>query len=105
VTSGPNYNEEPDTEGRAVPPYEGRRESADVDGPEESTKDGARTAGATGPVEDAAPKAAEPADTERGEHASPADEQPASESPDLDLDPDMTGPAHEPGTGRAEDAP
>ena len=105
MTSGPNYNEEPDTEGKAVPPYEGRQESADVDGEEESTKDGARTGGATGPVMDSEPKAADPADTERGEHASPADEQPASESTDTDLDPDTTGPSHEPGTGRAEDKP
>jgi hypothetical protein len=103
MTSGPNYNEDPDTEGRAVPPYEGRRESADIDGPEKSTKEGARTAGATGPVEDPEPKAPEPAATERGEHASPADEQPGSESPATDLDPDMTGPAHEPGTPRGED--
>ena len=53
MTSGPNANEDPDTEGSTVPPYDGRRESADVDGPEKSTKDGARTGGATGPVEDA----------------------------------------------------
>ncbi len=103
MTSSPNYNENPDTEGRTLPPYEGRRESADVDGPEKSTKDGAKTAGATGPVEDAEFKAPDPDSTERGEHASPADEQPAAESTDTDLDPDMTGPAHEPGTGRAED--
>jgi hypothetical protein len=103
MTSGPNSNEEPDTEGRTVPPYDGRRESADVDGPEESTKDGARTAGATGPVQDAVPKAADPGDTDRGEHASPADEQPGAESPDVDLDPDVTGPAHQPGVQRGED--
>jgi hypothetical protein len=103
MTSGPNSNEEPDTEGRTVPPYDGRRESADVDGPEESTKDGARTAGATGPVQDATPKAADPADTDRGEHASPADEQPGAEPPDRDLDPDTTGPAHQPGVQRGED--
>jgi hypothetical protein len=103
MTSSPNHDEDPDTEGRTLPPYEGRRESADVDGPEETTKDGARTAGATGPVEDPTPKAPDPDRTEGGEHASPADEQPASESADTDLDPDLTGPAHEPGVGRAED--
>ena len=77
MTSGPNANEDPDTGNSAVPPYDGRRESADIDGPEEATKDGARVGGATGPVEDAEPKAPDPADTERGEHASPADEQQA----------------------------
>jgi len=59
MTSSPNHNEEPDTGNAAVPPYDGRRESADVDGPEESTQDGARTAGATGPAEDDAAKAAD----------------------------------------------
>jgi hypothetical protein len=88
---------------RALPPYEGRREAADADEAPESRRGGARTAGATAPLNDAEPKAAEPTSTERGEHASPADEQPAATSTDTDLDPDMTGPAHEPGTGRAED--
>lgn len=103
MTSGPNYNEDPDTAGKTVPPYEGRKESADVAGKEESTKQGVKTAGATGLVEDDDPKAPDPASTERGEHASPADEQPAEESTDTDLDPDMTGPAHATGTPRAED--
>ena len=105
MTSGPNYNENPDTTDKTVPPYEGRRETADVDGKEKSTKDGAKTAGATGPVEDDEFKAPAPSETERGAVASPADEQPASESTDTDLDPDMTGPAHTPGTQRAEDVP
>lgn len=50
MTTSPNPDN-PDTEGTTIPPYDGRRESADVDGPEESVKDGARTGGATGPVE------------------------------------------------------
>jgi hypothetical protein len=102
MTTSP-HPDEPDTEGKTLPPYDGRRESADIDAPEASSKDGARTAGATGPVEDSSPKAPDPEDTPRGEHASPADEQPASESTDTDLDPDLTGPAHEAGTGRGED--
>lgn len=102
MTSSP-HPDDPDTEGRTLPPYDGRQKSADIDGPEKSTKDGARTAGATGLVEDDEAKAPDPASTERGEHASPADEQPAAESTDTDLDPDITGPSHEPGTGRAED--
>lgn len=103
MTSGPNANEDPDTEGKAVPPYDGRQVTADIDDSEESTKEGAKTAGATGPVEDDEAKAPDPESTERGEHASPADEQPASESSDTDMDPDMTGPSHDAGTGRAED--
>jgi hypothetical protein len=106
MTSGPNYNEDPDTEGKTVPPYEGRRESADVDGSDESTKDGARTGGATGPVQTEDDDSDDPASTPRGEHASPADEQPPEGAPETDTDPDMTsGAAHEPGTPRAEDQP
>jgi hypothetical protein len=104
MTSGPNHNEDPDTDGTTVPPYEGRRKSADVEGEEELTKDGAATGGATGPVESDG-NVDDPAGTERGEHASPADEQPAAESTTTDDDPDVTGPSHEPGTGRAEDKP
>jgi hypothetical protein len=73
-----------------------------VDGPEESTKDGARTGGATGPVQTDTDEVADPAATERGEHASPADEQPA-EGEEASGPGGTTGPAHEPGTGRAED--
>ena len=58
--------DDPDTAGRAVPPYEGRRETADVDPQEKSTKDGAKVGGATGPVEDDERKAPDPADTPRG---------------------------------------
>lgn len=105
MTSGPNDNEDPDTGGKAVPPYEGRQKSADVDDAGESTEGGARTGGATGPVEDDGSGADDPAGTERGKHASPADEQPAADSSETDTDPDITGPSHEPGTGRAEDQP
>jgi len=103
ITSGNDPND-PDTEGSTLPPYDGRRETADVDGSEESVKDGAKTAGATGLVEDDEMKAPAPEDTERGAVASPADEQPASESTDTDMDPDMTGPAHVEGTPRGEDS-
>ncbi len=92
-----------DTEGRTLPPYEGRRESADVDPQEESTKDGAKTAGATGPVQDDEQKAPDPGDTPGGATTTPADEQPAEEMPETDLDDDRVGPAHHPGTDRAED--
>lgn len=102
MTSGFNVNEDPDMTGKTVPPYEGRRESADVD-QDGSVKDGAKTAGATGPIEDDQMKAQEPAETERGAVASPADEQPGSESPTTDTHIDMTGPAHVPGETRGED--
>jgi hypothetical protein len=49
MTSDPN---DPDTSGRAVPPYEGRRTSADVGDDSEAHRDGVNVGGATGPVED-----------------------------------------------------
>ena len=75
MTPGPT-----DSRASAVPPYEGRRETADVDGEEKPRRDGANVGGATGPVESDERKAPEPADTPRGAVASPADEQPAAES-------------------------
>ena len=105
MTSDPNRPDGIDTTGKTIPPYEGRRESADIAEEEKSTRDGARVGGATGPTADAEPKAPDPARTPRGATGSPADEQPASESPETDLDDDLTGPAHEPGVGRAEDKP
>ena len=93
---------DPDTQGRAVPPYEGRRETADVDPQEQSTKDDAKTAGATGPVEDAERKAADPADTARGGVASPADAQPADQMSETEASDPGVGPAHVPGTTRGE---
>jgi hypothetical protein len=98
-TSGSN----PDTGGRAIPPYEGRRESADVDDQSESEKEGARVGGATGPVLDDAPKAPDPADTARGPHASPADEQPAQDMEETEVSDEGVGPDHVPGVQRGED--
>lgn len=94
-----------DTEGKTVPPYEGRQGAVDVAGKEKSTKDGAKTAGATGLVEDDDMKAPEPADTEGGATGGPSDEQPASDMPETDRDDDMVGPAHVEGSRRAEDQP
>jgi hypothetical protein len=80
-----------------TPPYEGRRESADVDSADEAVRGGARVGGATGPLAgDDAPDAV-PEST-----GSPADEQPAADMPETDLDDDRVGPAHEPGTRRGE---
>ena len=94
---------DPDTEGRAVPPYEGRRETADVDPQPESTKEGAKVGGAAGPVEDDEPKAPNPDLSAGGAVASPADEQPADQMPESEESDPGVGPAHVPGTTRGED--
>jgi hypothetical protein len=99
----PNGPEGVDTAGKTVPPYDGRRESADLDSSEESVRGGAKVGGATGPVADDERKAPEPADTPRGATGSPSDEQPAGQQPETDLDDDRVGPSHQPGTPRAED--
>ena len=99
-----NPNEvEGDPTGRPMPPYDDRRKSADVDGPEKLRRDGANVGGATGPVQSEEMKSTPKEDTPRGAEASHADEQPASEMPETDMDPDMVGPAHYAGTGRGED--
>jgi hypothetical protein len=92
-----------DTEQKAVPPYDGRKEAAEVAGQEESTKDGAKVGGASGLVEDDEMKAPDPADTERGATGTPPDEQPAHEGSETAGDDEGVGPAHTGGTGRAED--
>src|SRR5690242_7199901 len=61
-----------------VPPYEGRKTSADSG--ESTEKAGARTGGASAPTSDAEPKGA----TADGATASPADEQPASQTSETD---------------------
>jgi hypothetical protein len=94
---------DPDTSGRTVPPYESRRETADVDPQDHSVKDDAKVAGATGPVEDDQQKAPDPAVTERGAVASPADEQPADQMPESEESDPGVGPAHVPGAPRGED--
>jgi hypothetical protein len=90
-------------DGSTVPPYEGRREAADMDSGATAYRDGVNVGGATGPVEDEEFSAPDPRDTPGGTTGSPADEQPASRAPETDLNDDRVGPAHEPGTPRAED--
>ncbi|WP_327293992.1 MULTISPECIES: hypothetical protein [unclassified Streptomyces] len=109
-SSGPD---DMDAAGKSVPPYAGRRKSADTEGKQQSTRGGAKTGGATGPVTDEDMKAAEPSRTRGGATGSPADEKPADErsadrsrrasGPQSD-DPG-TGPSHHRGTPRAEDQP
>ncbi len=91
-----------DDDKQNLPPYEGRKESADVD-ETGSRKEGARVGGATGPVEDDEQKAPDPESTPRGSVASPADEQPAKDAPEDEASAEGTGPGHEPGTPRGED--
>ena len=96
----------PDPEsGSVVPPYDGRRESADIDTDDSKlNRDGVNVSAATGRVEtDDSMKAPEPADTERGSVASPSDEQPAEDSGGSDPGPASTGAAHYAGTQRGED--
>jgi hypothetical protein len=103
MASDPNAPDGIDPEGRAVPPYDDRRSAADVSGAEQATRDEALVGGATGPVEYEKSKAQDPADTPGGATGSPADEQPAAQAPQTDLDDDRVGPAHTTGTGRGED--
>lgn len=85
-----------------IPPYEGRKESADAD--DQTYKGGVRTGGASAPTTDPDMKSEKPEDTERGATASPADEHPAGEQSDGDSEEATTSEtAHEPGSGRAED--
>ena len=84
-----------------VPPYEGRKKSADAD--DSSEKSGARAGGAAAPTPDPDYKSPSPAGTPGGATASPAHEEPASSASESDRDDDMVGPGHTPGTGRAED--
>lgn len=85
----------PQDTGSAIPPYEGRQQSAVTEG----------AGGATRPAEDAEFKSASPSDTPGGATQSPADEQPASQMPETDRDDDRVGPAHVAGTRTGESAP
>jgi hypothetical protein len=85
--------------GGPVPPYEGRRESADID-EGGSYRDGANVGGATGPR-----TTEQPPDEQSGRTGAPAD-APASETEKADYPADPgVGPAHQPGVRTAEDEP
>jgi hypothetical protein len=92
-----------DDDQKTVPPYEGRRESADVDSDSSRVdRDGAKVGGATGPVESGQDEPqAEPPGSEAG--VSAADEQPADETPETDPSDPGVGPAHTPGVTQGED--
>ena len=96
--------DDPDTGDSAVPPYDGRKESADMGGPEDMHKDGAAVGGAANPIESDELKSTPKEDTPRGAEASPADEQPASGTSESGAPSDPgVGPDHYSGTGRGED--
>jgi hypothetical protein len=100
----PGGGQEP---GGPTPPYEDRRERAsDVDEEGRPPEADVNVGGATGPVraEDAELTSEDPSQTPRGAHASPADEQPASEVTATEPDEggvDLT--AHTPGVPRGEE--
>jgi hypothetical protein len=103
MTSNPNEPDGIDTSGSTVPPYEGRRTTADMEDKDEAYRDGVNLGGATGPVENNESATPDPRDTPGGATGSPADEQPASRAAETDLDDDRVGPAHQAGAPRAED--
>ncbi|OBA84126.1 hypothetical protein A9W99_05745 [Mycobacterium sp. 1164966.3] len=90
----------PQDTGSAIPPYEGRKEAGEVTEP--SSQSPGDAGGGAGPVINPDYKSASPADTPGGSEKSPADEQPAAQTPESDLDDDRVGPAHVAGTGRGE---
>lgn len=105
TSRGPAYSVGGEQEpGGVVPPYEGRKESADVhEDPGDARRDGATVGGATEPTVSSGMKAPDPSDTPGGRTTSPADEQPAAETASTGPDEGSVGPAHVPGTPRGED--
>lgn len=88
--------------GGLVPPYDGRKESAEPDQEGGTRRGGVRVGGATGPVDDAEMKAPSPSDTPGGRTASPGGEPPKTEDDaDYPGDPGV-GPAHVTGAPKAE---
>ncbi len=83
-----------------LPPYEGRQTHAKPEG--EAGDAAGRNEGAAIPTSDKDYKSPAPDSTPGGATSSPADEQPASEQSETELDDDRVGPAHVPGTGQTE---
>jgi hypothetical protein len=88
-----------------VPPYEGRKETADIGTADETEEQGAYVGGARRPTESPGGLTSdEPRETPRGAHASPSDEQPAAAVGGSEPGEAAVGPAHEPGTPRGEES-
>jgi hypothetical protein len=94
--------------GPALPPYEGRKKSADVGPADEGREGGVAVGGARRPTEtDDELRRAEPEQTPGGAVASPAEERPAADEAAADREaaaPEeaSTGPAHQAGVPRGE---
>ncbi len=91
--------------GGVVPPYDDRKQSAEPDQAGGTSRGGARVGGATGPVDDDKPKAADPSDTPGSRTASPGSDEPAEQMPDgesAEQGDDRT--SHVPGTPKGEDS-
>ncbi|MDI9918484.1 hypothetical protein [Rhodococcus sp. IEGM 1379] len=90
----------------AVPPYEGRKKSANDSAFQDAdTSEGPNTGGAVQPVVDSELKAPPTERPPRGSGASPADEQPAADAPGSGSADRGVGPAHQTGVARGEDQP
>lgn len=95
--SNPTPGGDIDTSGSTLPPYEGRSTGADFPG-DRSSSAGAGTHRAEGE----GLTSPDPSSTPGGATASPADEQPASEMPEIEPDDPGVGPSHLAGTTRGE---
>jgi hypothetical protein len=90
---GPATHAPGETEpGGLVPPYDGRKEKADIDGD-----------GEHGPHTVDGLTSAPPDETPAGRDASPADEQPAQDDANAETSDPGVGPAHLTGSSRGED--
>jgi hypothetical protein len=93
----------PDDE-QVLPPYDDRRKSADVTpDPGAAERRGARVGGATGPVESDPEDTPEPASASDADGTSPAQEQPAAQTPEDQPTDEGVGPTHTPGVPKGED--
>ncbi|MDJ0395808.1 hypothetical protein QMK17_21025 [Rhodococcus sp. G-MC3] len=97
----PEFTDEINDVEPVVPPYEGRKERADVH--PQTEKAGPNAAGARGPVEDDQAKSPDPSKTPSGATASPADERPADEGSETEDSEPGVGPSHQAGVPKAED--
>lgn len=109
TSRGPNDPGGKQEPGGLVPPYEGRKESADIEEASSGTgadvREGADVAGAARPRVSDEMKSPDPDSTPGGRTESPADEQPAETAGgDQPVDEGSVGPAHVPGTARGEDS-
>lgn len=107
-SSGPT---DPASGDRPLPPYEGRKEAADIEEADESGEapgmhsEGANVAGGQRPKESTQTKAPPPGETPRGEHAAPSEEETPAAEADEDSGVPMdegVGPAHYAGTPKGE---